>query len=79
MASMKDAEPPKFTVDRIISDGDFVVCYGDMTMKGEDGVEGKYSYCDFYEFAGGKVSNLRSFVVKYKSEGEIAKGKEATA
>jgi len=77
MASMEGMEPPKFTVDRIIGEGDSVVCYGDMTMKGEDGVEGKYSYCDVYQFKGDKISDLKSFVVKHKTEPET--GKKATA
>lgn len=79
MDGMKGFEPPKFTVDRIVADGPAVVCYGDMTMKGEDSIEGKYSYCDFYEFVGDKVSSLRSFVVKHKTEADKLKEKQATA
>lgn len=70
MSQMEGCEPPVFTVDQMISDGDSVACYGDMTMKGEDGVEGKYSYCDIYQFSDGKVAELRSFIVKHKTEGE---------
>lgn len=36
MAPMGGMEPPKFTVDEIIADGDSVACYGDMAMA-EDG------------------------------------------
>ena len=70
MSSMEGMEPPKFTVDKMIAEGDSVVCYGGMRMKGEDGIEGDYSYCDVYEFAGGKVKQLQSFVVKHKTEGK---------
>ncbi len=70
MSSMEGHEPPRFTVDKLISDEDSVVCYGDMTMKGKDGVEGKYSYCDIYEFSGDQIAKLDSFVVKHKAEGE---------
>jgi len=70
MKQMDGMEPPKFTVDRLIAEGDYVVCYGEMTMKGEDGKEGKYSYCDAYTFKGDKIKELRSFVVKHKTEGE---------
>lgn len=73
MSQMEGMEPPKFTVDKIIAEGDSVVCYGDMTMKGEDGNEGTYSYCDVYAFSGDKVSELQSFVVKHKTESEINK------
>ena len=76
MAGMKDMEPPKFTVDQIIAEGDTVACYGDMSMK-EDGKLGKYSYCDVYRFSGDKITELRSFVVKHKPEGE--KSGQATA
>jgi uncharacterized protein (TIGR02246 family) len=34
LAEMKDMEPPKFTVDKIIAEGDSVVCCGDMTDEG---------------------------------------------
>jgi hypothetical protein len=40
-----------------------------MTMKAEN-EEGNYSYCDIYRFSGDKVSELRSYVVKQKTEGE---------
>lgn len=73
MSQMKGMEPPKFTVDKMIADGDSVACYGDMPMKDEDGVEGKYSYCDIYGFTGDKVATLRSFVVKHKTEEESKK------
>jgi uncharacterized protein len=76
MAQMKDMEPPKFTVDQMIADGDTVACYGDMSMK-EDGKLQKYSYCDVYRFSGDKIRELRSFVVKLKAEGE--KSGQATA
>lgn len=70
MSQMDGMEPPKFTVDKLIAEGDSVVCYGTMSMKGEDGKPGNYSYCDAYTFKGDKISELRSFVVKHKTEGE---------
>lgn len=72
MSQMEGMEPPAFTVDKMLAEGDSVVCYGDMTMKGEDGVEGSYSYCDVYGFTGDKIADLRSFVVKHKTEGELS-------
>lgn len=68
MASMEGCEPPKFDVERMISNDDSVVCYGGMTMKGESGGEDSYTFCDIYRFADGKVVDLRSFVVKDKAE-----------
>jgi len=77
LAEMKDMDPPKFTVDQLIAEGDSVACCGDMTMKDQDGKLGRYSYCDVYRFSGGKITELRSFVVAHKTEGE--KSGRATA
>ena len=63
MASV-DMEPPKFSVEKIISEGDFVTAHGGMTMKDKDGKTGSYEYCDIYRFRNGKIAELRSFVVK---------------
>lgn len=67
MKQMDGAEAPKFTVDAIFGDDSHVACHGEMTMKDKDGKEGSYSYCDVYTFSGGKVTDLRSFVVAHKS------------
>lgn len=72
MNSMKDMEPPKFTVDNTFGDGDFVTSYGDMMMKDENGKDTPYSFCDIYQFRDGKIIDLRSFVVKHKTEGETS-------
>lgn len=69
MSSAQGMEPPKFTFDAIIAEDDRVACYGKMTMK-ENGVESTYSYCDVYTLANDLITELRSFVVKHKSEGE---------
>jgi len=76
MASMEGMEPPKFRVDEIIASGDSVACYGDMTMKDEDGTEADYSFVDIYRFSNGKIAKLQSFIVKHKTE-EEASGKAA--
>lgn len=71
MASM-DIEPPKFTVNNIIGEGDFVTAYGDMTMKDKDGKAAPYAYCDIYRFRNGKIAELNSFVIKTEAKGESA-------
>ena len=76
MSSMGDMEPPKINVTAIISEGDSAACYGDMTMI-ENGTETSYSYCDVYKFSGDKIAELRSFVVKHKTEGEGEKAASA--
>lgn len=70
MAQMKGMEPPKFTVDEMLADGDSVICRGEMSMKDQSGTEGRYAYCDSYRFANGKITNLDSYVVKLKNEPE---------
>lgn len=64
---MKQAPPemPKFTVDTVIADGDFVTCVGNMTMpkKGEDV---PYAYCDVWRLEGDKIAELKAFVIKTK-------------
>jgi ketosteroid isomerase-like protein len=71
LASM-NMEPPKFTVDNIIADGDFVSVYGDMTMKEKDGKAVPYAYCDIYRFRSGKIVELNSFVIKTEAKAESA-------
>lgn len=73
MASM-DMEPPKFTVDNIIAEGDFVTAYGDMTMKDKDGKAVPYAYCDIYRFRDGKIAELNSFVIMKEAKAESASG-----
>ena len=73
MASM-EMEPPKFTVNNIIAEGDFVTAYGDMTMKEKDGKTVPYSYCDIYQFRDGKIVELTSFVTKTEPKAETASG-----
>jgi uncharacterized protein len=68
-------EPPQFTVaDPVIAEGDFVVARGDMKMKDKDGKIAPYSYCDIYRFRGGKIAELRSFVVKTEAKSQASGG-----
>ena len=77
MKSMEGHEAPTFTVDRLIANGDDVVCYGDMTMKNEQGETAPYSYCDAYRFEGDKIAELRSYVIKLSHRGEEDKAAQA--
>jgi ketosteroid isomerase-like protein len=56
-------DPPTFTVDTLIAEGDIVTCLGDMTME-EGGKVVPYSYCDVWRFRDGKVVTLKAFVIK---------------
>lgn len=70
MSGAEGSEPPKFTVDRMIANDDSVVCQGQMTMKGKDGCEELYSYCDVYTFTGDEITVLDSYCVRLKPETE---------
>lgn len=73
MGQMEGAEPPKFSVDEMVAEGDSVICRGEMSMKDQKGVEGKYAYCDSYRFENGKIAQLDSYIVKLKEESEDQK------
>lgn len=61
--AMGPSEPPKFTIDTVIAEGDYVTCIGDMTMDGKNGVV-PYAYCDVWRIEGDKIAELRAFAIK---------------
>ena len=64
MASM-NPEPPQFTIDNTVAEGDFVITRGDMTMQQKkDGPSIPYAFCDIYRFDGDKVAELTAFVIR---------------
>jgi ketosteroid isomerase-like protein len=63
-------EPPNFSPAGMIAEGDFVSAYGNMTLKDKGGEPVPYSYCDIYRFRGGKIVELRSFVIKTEGKPE---------
>jgi ketosteroid isomerase-like protein len=67
------AEPPKFTVARMIAEGDFVVALGDIVTKGKDGVATSSSYCDVWRFRGDKIVGLQAFVIPDGAEDETGR------
>jgi uncharacterized protein len=70
MKQMEGCEPPSFTVDTLIAEGDTAICTGDMTMKDQEGIVSQYGYCDVYRFDGDKIAELTSYVVKSKGDDE---------
>ena len=72
LAEMKDMDPPKFSVAKVIAEGGSVVCFGDMTMKDKDGKVQNYSYCDIYGFDKDKIAELTSYVIKIEKKGRTA-------
>jgi uncharacterized protein len=58
-------KPPLNIVANLIAEGDFVTALGDLTIKDEDGkATHYYSYCDIWRFRGGKMVELRAFVIQ---------------
>src|SRR5687768_4061656 len=60
-------EPPKFMVENLIAEGEFVTALGKISMKDEDGKMVDYSYCDVWRFRNGKMTELKAFVIETAS------------
>lgn len=58
------AEPPDFAVTHLIAEGDFVAAYGSITVKKDDGLAVPATYCDLWRFLGGKMAELKAFVIE---------------
>ena len=63
MSSMP-TQPPTFTVNDVIAEGDFVMAHGNMKMDENGQKAVPYSYCDIYHFRGKQIDQLRTFVIK---------------
>ena len=57
-------EPPKFMVENLIAEGDFVTALGKIRLKDTDGQMADYAYCDVWRFNNGKMAELKAFVIK---------------
>jgi ketosteroid isomerase-like protein len=57
-------EPPKFIVENLIAEGEFVTALGKISMKNEDGKVVDYTYCDVWRFSNGKMAGLKAFVIQ---------------
>jgi uncharacterized protein len=57
-------EPPKFRVQHMIAEGDFVAALGDISLKDEEGRTAQHAYCDVWRFREGKMAELRAFVIE---------------
>jgi len=57
-------EPPKFMVENLIAEGEFVTALGKIRMKDENGETVDYSYCDVWRFRDGKMAELKAFVIE---------------
>lgn len=57
-------EPPKFKVQHMIAEGDFVSALGEITLKDDDGESTRYAYCDVWRFRDGRMAELHAFVIE---------------
>ena len=56
-------EPPKFMVEHLIAEGEFVTAVGKINMKDKNGKMTDYTYCDVWRFREGKMAELKAFVI----------------
>lgn len=57
-------EPPKFVIENLIAEGDFVTAIGRINLKDENGEMASNLYCDVWRFRDGKIAELKAFVIK---------------
>ena len=57
-------EAPKFDVQRLIAEDDWVTAIGEITLKDQAGKATRHAYCDVWRFRDGKMAELRAFVVE---------------
>lgn len=60
-------EPPGFSVENLVAEGEFVTAIGTIRMKNSDGRTVDYSYCDVWRIRDNKLAELKSFVIENKS------------
>ena len=57
-------EPPKFDVENLIAEGDFVTAIGKISLNNGNGKMIDYAYCDVWRFREGKMAELKAFVIE---------------
>ena len=57
-------EPPRFMVENLIAEGDYVTAIGKISLKDESGKMTHYHYCDVWRFENGKMAELKAFVIE---------------
>lgn len=56
-------EPPRFKVDIMIAEDDFVAALGEIALKDDEGKTAHHAFCDVWRFRDGRMAELRAFVV----------------
>ena len=57
-------QPPRFHVERMIAEGDFLTAIGQFALTDASGKTAEYAYCDVWRFEDGKLAELRAYVVE---------------
>jgi ketosteroid isomerase-like protein len=57
-------EPPRFKVEQLIAEADFVTALGTILLPDAQGRLMEHAYCDVWRFRAGKLAELRAFVIK---------------
>lgn len=55
--------PPKFKVDLMIEEGDYLTAMGTISLLNENSEWQDFEYCDVWKFENGKMAELKAFVV----------------
>lgn len=55
-------EPPRFEVDLMIEEGNYLTAIGTISLLNENSVWVNYEYCDVWRFENGKLAELKAFV-----------------
>jgi limonene-1,2-epoxide hydrolase len=63
MSEMPDQAAPNFVIDKIVAADSAATCTGSFTML-KNGVQ--FAFCDVYEFEGGLIKTMTSYVVALK-------------
>jgi uncharacterized protein len=65
--------PPKFDVQRMVVEGDFLTAIGEIMVRNDDGTEVPSAYCDVWRFKDGLLAQLYAFVVEGQLERDALK------
>ena len=57
-------EPPKFDIENLIAERNYVTAIGKISLKNENGETENFEYCDVWRFQEGKMAELKAFVIK---------------
>jgi len=59
-------EPPIFSVEKAIEEGNFVMVTGEIRLKNKAGKYEHFDYCDIWRFEDGMIAELKAFVIEKK-------------